>query len=584
METMGSGRWAWRLALCALVFVCLGGPALAGGKKGKQGKQGGKADDASLEERLRRVKERLRQDQQELEAILQQQRRRADADPAVAAELRERLDEIEERLTGLEDDFEGVLGVQDRLLEGAREDRLRWSGSYRLVVNNFHLVDKTVDQQLSRLDLVVDDFGQPVTDPATGDPLVQPVFVDRPRDLDRWYGSQWVNRLRLTMTWDVTENLRFYGQIGVFKYFNELQSHPTTLDMHTNRYPRDPTLRIERAYFDWFITDWLVLTAGRVASPEGPPAELKENTVRNATWGVQMVEAELEAVLVTLHLSKLLDGTYLRLFYVPFASHTDFTLSDDRSLFQDAGIDPMHAWGAVFELKLPKVGDNLVQVGFVNVPRFRPRDIPIEVDGVEEPIEPAKPTSQDLGTYWMATGLLEFKDIGGSGLDLFAAYTLSILKPRAGRMVYDIPVRLPIVHPLTGEQIDTFDGTQRYETGLASYEEGNGTTNLGHMFYVGLRYTLPVFGSYAPRIGAEMNRGTKYHINWNSPSDLLVNRLGTKGWAWEVYYIQQLIEEHLFARLGYVQLIREYEGLYIGPTTQIDQTIDNAYLLMEARW
>jgi hypothetical protein len=505
-------------------------------------------------------------------------------DPKTLKDALEKLSEYDERITGLEDDLDGVLGVQDKLVEQAKQDRLHWTGSYRVTINNFHLVDDTIDNSLSHLELVVDDFGQPITDPATGGPMVRQIYEQRPRDLDAWYGSQWVNRLRLTMTWDVSENLRFYGQIGVFKYFNELKNHPTDLDMHTNRYPRDPNLRIERAYFDWFITDWLVLTAGRVASPEGPPAELKENTIRNATWGVQMVEAEMDAIMLTLHLNQILDGSYLRLFYLPFGSHTDFALTDDRTLFMDGGIAPMHGFGGLLELKIPKIGDNLVQFGFVGVPVFRPRDIPFQVAGLDEPISPSDPTSQDLGGYWMATALVEFKDMGGIGLDLFAAYTMSILEPSDGRMVYEVPLSLEVRHPQTGQVVSQVEQVARVETGLASFEKGTGTTNLGHMVYGGFRYTWPIFGSYAPRIGAEFNRATKYHINWNSPSDLLVNRLGTKGWAWEVYWIQQLLKNHLFARLGYVQLIREYEGLYIGPTTKIDQTIDNAYLMVEANW
>ncbi len=546
----------------------------------------------SLEDRLRRVGRRLRRDQLELERILLEDLKKErsttqapQAAPKVdVSGMEEKLSDLDERLSGLEDDVEGMLGVQDKLLKRVKKDKLRWSASYRAVVNNFHLVDKSYDTIPDHLELVVDDFGQPVIDPSTGQVMATPVYTQVPRNLDKWYGSQWLNRLRLTMTWDVTDSLRFYGQIGVFKYFNELQNEPTTLDMHTNRYPRDPTLRIERAYFDWFIWDWLVLTIGRVSSPEGPPAELKENTVRNATWGVQMVEAEMEAVMLTFHLSGLLENTYFRMYYIPFLDHMDFSLADDRFLFMDSGIKPMHAYGALFEMKIPKVGDNLLQIGYVCVPQFRPRNIDISVPWLEEKVSPSEPTGQDLGSYWMVNGLLEFKNIADSGLDLFAAYALSILQPREDRMIYDVPVSLPIVHPLTGQQVGTYDGTTRVETGLASYEEGNGTTNFGHMFYLGFRYTFPWFGDYKVRIGAEVNHGSKYHINWNSPSDLLVNRLGTKGWAWEVYYIQQLIKDHLFARLGYLQLIRDYQGLHIGPTVPIDQTIDNAYLLMEAKW
>lgn len=61
------------------------------------------------------------------------------------------------------------------------------------------------------------------------------------------------------------------------------------------------------------------------------------------------------------------------------------------------------------------------------------------------------------------------------------------------------------------------------------------------------------------RLGFELNRSTKYHIAWATPSDLLVNKPATKGWAFEGYDTQQLIPEHLFARLGVRHVIREYE-------------------------
>ena len=81
-----------------------------------------------------------------------------------------------------------------------------------------------------------------------------------------------------------------------------------------------------------------------------------------------------------------------------------------------------------------------------------------------------------------------------------------------------------------------------------------------------------------------MNWGSKYHVAWSSPSDLLVNRLATKGLAWEVYLIQELVPETMFTRIGFLELRRDYEGLYLGPTLDIDQTIRNLYVLVDAHW
>lgn len=494
----------------------------------------------------------------------------------------EQLQEIDERLLALEDDVELILGWQDKLTAHLQKMRLYWAGSYRATANNIHLVDNTVDTRVSHLQLVLDEHGQPQTDPATGGPQTRRVSKTSKRNIDEWYDSSWVNRLRLTISYDVTDNLRFYGQLAAYKYFNEITSRVVDLDMVSSRYPRDNTIRVERAYFDWFATNWLVFSVGRVAAPEGPPAELKENTTRSATWGVQMVEAELETAMVTVHLTT---GTYLRVFYMPFSTHADYSLFDDTTLIVDNGVKPMHAMGGMLEWQLPFIDNNLGQLGVVYVPYFRPRDMAIDVPGYDQPVPPDLPTNNNLGRYANCSALLEFKDAFGSGLDLFAAYALTSLTPADGRMVYTVPVKLDIKDPDSGETVGQYESESQYEIGLASYDNDDSDTHWGHMFFAGFRYTPHYWlGEYAPRLGAELNRGTRYHIAWASPSDLLLNKLATKGWAGEVYWIQPLVPQHLFIRLGYLHLIREYAGTYVGPTPAVKQDIGNLYGLIEAHW
>ena len=170
----------------------------------------------------------------------------------------------------------------------------------------------------------------------------------------------------------------------------------------------------------------------------------------------------------------------------------------------------------------------------------------------------------------------------GIGLDIFAAYAMTLLKPREGRIVYNISY--PVYHPVagdTGEEVEV-----PYEIGLASYEEGNNTVNLGHMVFAGFRYTLPtpVSEKYPTRFGGEFNWGTKYHVAWSSPSDQLVNKLANKGLSWEAYFIQQLIPGYLFLRLGYIDMKKNYEGLYLGPTIKKDQRINNIYMVVDLTW
>lgn len=571
------------MILLALIMVSTSAVQAQQSKRKRRPTRRSKQTNALLK-RLQAEKDDLERILRNQERIINQQNEQLKKTPRLSSadksDVSDKLEEFDDRLTALEEDLDNVLGVQDRLIDKINQDKLHWSGAYRIAMNNFHLIDTSVDSlNIEYLNVVLDDFGQPVYDPVTGSYLTEP--VPHKRNIDAWYAGTWVHRVRLTISYDITENLRFYGQLGVFKYLNEFKDIATELDMHSARYPRDQSLRFERAYLDWFITDWLVFTAGRVASPEGPPAELKENTVRNATWGVQMVEAEIEALLLTIHLSRFIERSYLRLFYIPFGVHGDFSLNDDTLLFKEEGILPMHAWGAMLEMKFPNLGDNLWQLGWVHVLKFRPRPQEIRVEGVEGRIKPSAPTGQNLGQYIQLNTLFEAKNVFGTNVDCFAAYTLTVLQPTDDRMVYHIPFSLPVKQD--GVVIAQAEGVSEYQVGLASYNNSSDTT-FGHMVYLGVRYTPDWFGDYTPKFGFEINHGSRYHIPWASPSELLVNRLATKGWAWETYYIQQLIPDSLFVRIGFVQLLRDYTGLYIGPTPKSEQNIVNAYFLLDATW
>lgn len=495
-----------------------------------------------------------------------------------------RLDSIEKRLRVIEEDLESIVGVQDRLAEKVQANRLNWSGSLRATMNNFHLTDHSQDMVFTHLELILDNLGQPLIDPATGLPLLQSVAEQQDRELDDWYPNSWVTRLRLTMSYDINAKLRFFGTIMVFKYMNEVMQRGSDIDLYSSRYPRDTTLRVERAYFDWFITDNLVLSAGRIASPEGPPLELKENTERSATWGAQMVEAEMDAILLTYHISSSIEKTYLRLFYSPFTIHQDPVLSDDRYLFLDGGYQPMHAIGGLVETTLPGLGDNMFQLGFELIPAFTRRKLSMFFAQTGAYVEPAEGIGDSLGTYGLLNFLGELKNVAGTGLDLFAAYSLTVLRPSEGRMVYRVPLTLPVVHPQDGPTGDTASLDVPIEIGLASFEEGAGTTNLGHFFYAGARFSANLLADRPTRVGLEVNYGTKYHLAWSSPSDLLINKLSTKGLALDVYLIQELLPGNLFFRLGYLQQNKDYVGMYVGPTHAVDQTVQNLYVLLDAHW
>ena len=503
------------------------------------------------------------------------------SDAAKSGPTQEEYDELLDRLDMMEGDIERILGEQDKLKARSLADRLNWSGSYRFNFNFFHINEHNEDTRVTYLQMQLDPNGAPIIG-EDGVPVVEGMVTTEVYERDRWLAPSWTHRLKLAMTYDFGESLRFYSQLGVYKYFNETLNTIGTIDHGSNAYPRDNSFRLERVYFDWFVTEWLALSVGRIASPDGPPTELKENAERRSGWGVQMVNATMDTVMATIYLGK---KNYLRAFYSPFGLHGDYSPLSDTSLIDDKGVDLLHSWGAIFEAGLPKMKDSIFQIGFLHMPKFTPRDMRISFPGSSTPIAPSAPEGDDdLGMYMGANTLLLLKNVLDSGIDIFAAYGLTILKPTENRMVYDVPVTYPVYHPMSGDTGRTVDAEYQYKMGLASFEEGAGTTNFGHTIYAGLRYSLPLSQRYPTRIGGEFNWGTKYHLAWSHPNDQLVNKLGNKGWVGEGYIIQQLVPEHLFARVGYIELQRDYQGLYLGPTSAVDQRIRNIYLLVDLSW
>lgn len=448
------------------------------------------------------------------------------AAPTESDELRAQLEEMKSRVAALEDDLDEVLGELDRQGQAKERDRLLWSGDYRVVVNNFHQYDR----------------------------------VDGASSI---YPNLWTHRLRLSMQYDVLDRVRFYGRLVFFKNFGETIEKPLFFDSVSTRLPRDSALRLERAYIDWFITDWLVLTAGRIAAPEGPPAELKENTQRSATWGTQVVEAEMDGVMITTYLPKipLLKQTYVRPFYLPFSSVTDIDPFDEDSLFQDIGIAPMQAYGLLLETGIEPMGDNLVQLGGVWVPEFKPRFLPILRTFPEPPFSPS------LGWFIQLSLLLEQKNLYDSGLDVFFAWNYSILGPNGETLLYDFG-----------------DGFE-LPAGLASFDDESEHT--AHMFYGGVRYTVPLGGEaavFAPRFGLELNHGTKYNTLFSSPADTKINKLGVRGSVLDVYWIQPLVPDHLFSRVGVMHVVRDYEGSFVGPSLPTSTSTTALQVLLHASW
>jgi len=396
-------------------------------------------------------------------------------------------------------------------------------------------------------------------------PYLRPTIVDLQNE------EQWLHRVRLMIKAAPSKNFRFRGRLAVFKRFGTNTTTPSPVDFSQGRVPSDTTLRMDRFWLDWFITPKVALSFGRISYSDGSPAELRENLEKpDATWGLTMVDGEYETFDIT---AQLAPEILVRGFYASWA----FPRNDDlfsSSLFLHGNTENLRIIGGNADISLanPKL---FAQLGAYFVPKFRPFAIPLpnpayyanpaaNPENAPPPLDGSLvfPSSlpDSLGSYGNLSMFLMARDL--AGLDLFAGGALGFLRPNGDSIKY----RGFMYDPATGQPILDANGLPAEapmlslvgaDQGLWVFDAmGNPTwsaepaNHLTTFLYVGGRYTLPVGGAYAPKLGVEYNRGSRYSISFAQSTDLLTNKLATRGDAWEAYVIQP-VGERAFLRFDW---------------------------------
>lgn len=124
--------------------------------------------------------------------------------------------------------------------------------------------------------------------------------------------GQYSLRLRLRMTANLSDNLKFMGRLSMYKLYGGsdvpiFNGFPNTVlnSFNASRIPSNDVLRVERAMLRWDIPNVpLTLAFGRMNTSDGPPMEVREGTERQATPQAIMVNAEVDGVHTDLHLDR----------------------------------------------------------------------------------------------------------------------------------------------------------------------------------------------------------------------------------------------------------------------------------------
>lgn len=378
----------------------------------------------------------------------------------------------------------------------------------------------------------------------------------------------WSNRLRINMDADITDDMKFTGRLSMYKNWSDSNINLFSgMDPMQGRRPSDSGVFVERAYVDWTAIKGQVpvtLTIGRQPSSDGPSHQFKDNTVRKATYSALSFDGAADGVVATAALNKVtgIDGMALRVGYgkgYQDSSNMSYVGNPD-------GVADSNVLGAFLDTGLGIEG-SLLQISAVQA-----RDV-VSNSSIE---------NKNIGDVTLFTAMVEFTNIGSSGLDLFAHYAISQAKPNGD---------VSNMGDLNGDGIDDYLGllsTDMTGTGTAV----NTDQKDGNAYWIGARYTMPFEAMNNPKIGIEYNRSSKNWFSFTQGSNDLTNKLATRGTATEVYYIQP-INRYAHLRLGATMIDYEYTGTgyQIGEPMEVSNmgagTIDkltNYYLIFNVAY
>jgi Protein of unknown function (DUF3373) len=424
--------------------------------------------------------------------------------PDVAA-LAQNLEAANEAIAEMGTRMRELEQIVEELERKVALQRLSWSADYRVTLSNFRYKGYALD-------------GSRDADGA-------------PRQVTLKNVEQWTHRARLSLQADAGAALRFRARMVAFKRFGDTAFGPV-VDGATGRVPRDATVRFDRFWLDWFVTEDLSLSLGRISATDGSPSELRENLERPAaTVTIGLIDREYDAAVLTYQLGP----AVLRGFYAAW----QFQRKDDvynNLPFLARNADPVRIYGFGLQLHTDKPRLPSLDLTAYYSPSFRafpPFDLQLPNGTLLAPSY----VPSSLGSIGGVTALLLSRDLV-RGLDVFGAASVSHLDPN------DEAVEFPL-------------GPGGASVPLLVLSSAGADKHYGYQFYGGLRVTSPWGKNRAPKVGFEMTHGSRYLVNFATPTSELLTRLGVRGNTYDVYAIQPIYPS-LFARLSWTLIDYNY--------------------------
>jgi len=366
--------------------------------------------------------------------------------------------------------------------------------------------------------------------------------------------NYWTNRFRLNLDSEIQKNLLFTGRLAVYKNFSNLGNDAQN-DASQAHVPGNSNVKLDRAYVDWIPEGMpipLALTFGRHPSSEGPPSELKENRLRQSTYPSLLFDGEADGVVATVGLERYLGWKNSG---IRFAYGKGYQDSGSTSYLDNGAhpYDDINVYAMFFETEIPGVRDSLMVLSALQA---------TNINGMGITNAAGNSVGKNLGDMSLFGAHVQANNVVDSGFDLFLSTGINKTDPN-GRT---------FIHPITGAPIGLLND--------------NGTSkHTGWSVYTGLRYNIPYKPWNNPKVGFEYNHGSEYWASFTWGPSELYNKLGTRGDAYDLYYIQPF-NDNLFGRLGYTHINYDHGSMsqVFGEPGDSNAVLDNVYFLLDCRF
>ncbi len=362
----------------------------------------------------------------------------------------------------------------------------------------------------------------------------------------------WRTKLHLNMQSQISKNLEFTGRLSMYKNWGDSTSRNSSSDSMQGRKPDDSKVYAERAYIDWTMNPKMKLpvtmTLGRQPSSDGPSHQIKENTARKGTYSALAFDGAADGIVFTADLDNYVSSSYLR-----FAYGTPNVQDQQQGPYyygaDNDSLDDTKVMGVFYDSSAQSLPfKNLLQVYYVYG-----QDLNADPD-----LEPDKNVG-DLSLAGFSIGGMNIAD----RWDLFLQYANVWIRP-------------------DGNTVDMSGTGGSATTGLLS-DSSTTEEKTANAIWLGTRYKI----NDSWKVGAEYNRGSKNWFSFTTAADDPLNKLATRGQAYELY-ATYIINKYANIRLGFTQVEYDYTGSqnHLGAPEKITsslgedavQTVKNSYL------